>query len=137
MNWLVVYPKIHTSTASVGWSTQIKYLSKSTDTLINYYSIESIKHYFSILLEWKYKSIRLFLMYLGIKNKKYLSMNVYFVNFKLNTFIFNNVILYISYYPTAQNTWKRPVKTWNILKYHLRLLILLCKQVKKKKKHVK
>ncbi len=37
-------------------SKQIKYLSKSADTLIKCYSSKSIKYSFSILLEEKYKS---------------------------------------------------------------------------------
>ncbi len=45
---------------SGGQSTQIKYLSKSTDT----YNKSTA---FSILLEWKYKSTKFF-MYLSKKN---------------------------------------------------------------------
>ncbi len=41
---------------SGGQSTQIKYLSKSTDTYTKYYSSKSKSTAFSILLEWKYKS---------------------------------------------------------------------------------
>ncbi len=60
-NRQVIFIHIVFFAISGGQSTQIKYLSKSTDTHNKYYSSKSKSTAFSILLEWKYKSTQFFM----------------------------------------------------------------------------